>query len=238
MNAPNLATLRRRCEQAVPHPDPPEMCRLAEQVVDWVVRHHASLPEQPVGNFAGRAEMEARLGEPPPEQGRDLASVLARFDRDVSALAFRINHPRFFAFIPGAPSFPAVLGDWLCSATNFFAGVWLEAAGPAQVELVVLDWFRDFLDLPVSTAGILTGGGSEANLTALVVARDQLAAADRRPLVRALVVGVAFFVVFVAVQWPWADFMMSPSARNAFFGSGYVDFATPDCSASSDSDRL
>jgi hypothetical protein len=51
-----------------------------------------------------------------------------------------------------------------------------------------------------------------------------------RPLVRALVVGVAFFVVFVAVQWPWADFMMSPSARNAFFGSGYVDFATPDWS--------
>jgi len=48
-----------------------------------------------------------------------------------------------------------------------------------------------------------------------------------RPLVRALVVGVAFFAVFIAVQWPWADFMMSPSARNWFFGSGYLDFSTP-----------
>ena len=48
-----------------------------------------------------------------------------------------------------------------------------------------------------------------------------------RPLVRALAVGVAFFAVFIAVQWPFADFMMTPAARNWFFGSGYVDFATP-----------
>jgi hypothetical protein len=29
------------------------------------------------------------------------------------------------------------------------------------------------------------------------------------------------------VQWPFADFMMRPAARNWFFGSGYLDFATP-----------
>jgi hypothetical protein len=48
-----------------------------------------------------------------------------------------------------------------------------------------------------------------------------------RPLVRALVVGTAFFAAFVAVQWPFADFMMTPAARNWFFGSGYLDFSTP-----------
>ena len=51
--------------------------------------------------------------------------------------------------------------------------------------------------------------------------------ASWRPLARALVVGTAFFAVFVAVQWPFADFMMSPSARNWVFGSGYLDFSTP-----------
>ncbi|MEO7157022.1 MAG: hypothetical protein ABI039_05635, partial [Vicinamibacterales bacterium] len=48
-----------------------------------------------------------------------------------------------------------------------------------------------------------------------------------RPLTRALVVGLAFFAAFVAVQWPFADFMLSPAARNWFFGGAYVDFATP-----------
>jgi len=47
-----------------------------------------------------------------------------------------------------------------------------------------------------------------------------------RPLVRALVVGTAFFAAFIAVQWPMADFMLTPAARNWFFGSGYLDFGT------------
>src|SRR5262249_41755019 len=66
-----------------------------------------------------------------------------------------------------------------CAGTNFFAGVWLEASGPAEVELVVLDWLATILGCPPATGGILTGGGSEANLIALVVARDRLAYADR-----------------------------------------------------------
>jgi len=72
-----------------------------------------------------------------------------------------------------------VLGDLLCAGTNFFCGVWLEAAGPSQVELLVLDWFKQFLGCPRAAAGILTGGGSEANLTALVVARERLSYEDR-----------------------------------------------------------
>ena len=52
-----------------------------------------------------------------------------------------------------------------------------------------------------------------------------------RPLVRALVVGIAFFAAFVAVQWPFADFMHTAAARNWFWGGGYVDFATPPRSA-------
>ena len=71
----------------------------------------------------------------------------------VEPFAFRTNHPRFLAFVPGAPCFPAILGDWLTAAANFFAGVWLEAAGPAQVESTVLDWFRQWLGMPDTTRG-------------------------------------------------------------------------------------
>src|SRR6266849_251464 len=93
--------------------------------------------------------------------------------------AFRTNHPRFLAFIPSAPNFLSVLGELLCAGTNFFCGVWREGAGPSQGERIVLDWFRELLGLPAGTHGILTGGGSEANLTALTVARAPLSYADR-----------------------------------------------------------
>ncbi|HEX5272054.1 MAG TPA: pyridoxal-dependent decarboxylase [Gemmataceae bacterium] len=123
--------------------------------------------------------MEALLREPAPEAPGDFAAVLEEFDTKVAAYCFRVNHPRFLAFIPSAPSFVSVLGDWLCAGTNLFASVWKEASGAAQVELLVLDWFKDILGYPREAAGILTSGGSEANLTALVVARERLSYEER-----------------------------------------------------------
>lgn len=105
--------------------------------------------------------------------------MLADFRRYVEPYAFRVNHPRFLAFVPGTPCLPSMLGDWLTAAANFFCGVWLEASGPAQVETTILGWFRDWLGMPRSTRGVLTTGGSEANLLALVVARERLPFDDR-----------------------------------------------------------
>ncbi|MGI8989637.1 MAG: hypothetical protein ACR2I2_08645 [Bryobacteraceae bacterium] len=39
-----------------------------------------------------------------------------------------------------------------------------------------------------------------------------------------LVSGFVFLAVLFAVQWPFADFLMSPAARNALFGSAYLDY--------------
>ena len=44
---------------------------------------------------------------------------------------------------------------------------------------------------------------------------------------RAVAIGVAFFATFLVVQWPFADFLMSPRARNWFFGTTYFDYGTP-----------
>ncbi len=176
----NLIALRQACASPLPHPEPDTLRRWANQVVSWFLRHHATLPDQPIGLPATRATLEGLLRRPPPETGGDFALLLEEFDRVIARHAFRVNHPRFLAFIPSAPSAVATLGDWLCAAANFFAGVWLEASGPTQVELIVLDWFRQWLGLPESTQGLLTGGGSEANLLALVVARDRLPWEEQR----------------------------------------------------------
>ena len=39
-------------------------------------------------------------------------------------------------------------------------------------------------------------------------------------------IGVAFVVVMLAVHWFWAEFMMSPSARNFFFGADQWDYSS------------
>ncbi len=177
--SPKLDELRKRCSAPLAYPDAQALQDYGEQVLAYVLKHHETLPDQPIGRFASRAAMEALLREPPPEAPQRFETVLQSFADAVAPNACRISHPRFLAFIPAAPNFVAVLGDFLCAGTNFFAGVWVEASGPAMVELVVLDWFRQFLGLPEGTQGVLTGGGSEANLTALVVARERLTEEQR-----------------------------------------------------------
>jgi hypothetical protein len=48
----------------------------------------------------------------------------------------------------------------------------------------------------------------------------------RAKWVQAAVGGLVFFTVFVAVQWPFADFLMSPAAKNWFFGAHHQDYLT------------
>src|SRR5581483_10335809 len=134
MSDASFEALRRALAQPLPHPDLELLRQWSDQTTDWLLRHFDTLPEQPVGATATRPELEALLREPPPEERGDFAVVLAEFQRKILAHAFRPNHPRFLAFIPGAPSYVSVLGDILCAGTNFFCGVWVEAAGPAQVE--------------------------------------------------------------------------------------------------------
>ena len=47
-----------------------------------------------------------------------------------------------------------------------------------------------------------------------------------RPLARATAAGLAFFVTFAAVQWPFANFLMTPLARNAIIGAHYMGYNT------------
>jgi hypothetical protein len=52
-----------------------------------------------------------------------------------------------------------------------------------------------------------------------------------RPIWRGLLCGAAFLATFVGAQWPFANFLMTPHARNWLFGAAYMDFSTPARSA-------
>ena len=116
--------------------------------------------------------MRSRLGGPPPEQAGDYGAVLARVVTDVLPYASRTDHPGYFAFVPSFTTWPAALAELTAAAANPYCGAWMESAGAAQVELEVIDWFRMWLGMPAGTAGVLVTGGSAANLTALLVARE------------------------------------------------------------------
>src|SRR5512140_3812936 len=128
--------------------DAEAMRRAGYATVDALVARLADPGADPVLRRAGAPEMRSRLGGPPPEQAGD------------------------FAVCPSFTSWPAALAELTAAAANPYCGAWMESAAATQVELEVIDWFRGWLGLPAGTAGVLVNGGSAANLTALLVARE------------------------------------------------------------------
>lgn len=159
---------------------PPEQMReMGYRVIDSLVDRHVKMRDARVWTGATRAELDARLYDAAPAAGSDFHAALDRLFEDVLAVGARVDHPAFMAFVPGAPTWPAVLGDLVAAGTNTFQGTWLASAGASTLELVVIDWFKDWLHCDDAAAGLLVSGGSAANLTALATAR--LARADVHP---------------------------------------------------------
>jgi glutamate/tyrosine decarboxylase-like PLP-dependent enzyme len=156
-----------------------EMLALANRAAELIVHRLEHLPYEPAWKGGTRAELEAQLREGPPEEGRSALEVLERAAGVILPVASRVDHPRFFAFVPGSATWPGVLADFLCAGHNTFQGTWLGASGPSQIELIVLDWFRDWIGYPDTASGLFTSGGSAASLDAFVAAREAAGAPQR-----------------------------------------------------------
>ncbi|KAK5996904.1 Tryptophan decarboxylase [Cladobotryum mycophilum] len=86
----------------------------------------------------------------------------------------RMNHPRFMGFIPSPASAYSWLGDTIPNAFNNFASSRLPGSGASMVEKTLIEWLAERVGLPSSAGGLFVSGGSIANLTAMVLARDQI----------------------------------------------------------------
>ena len=163
--------------------DAETMRRLGYRTVDLLVDRLLQ-PPGPVVRSSPPRELRARLATPPPEIPASFDEILEDLERDVLPNVARISHPGYLAFIPGEGTWPGALGDLIASALNIDTCWWLGSSGPSALELVVIDWFRQWVGYPEQAAGVLVSGGSAANLTALACAREaRVGAMDERAVV-------------------------------------------------------
>ena len=112
--------------------------------------------------------MRGLLGDQPhnPDQ------VLGVYTSCLAPAVISADSPRFLGFIPAAPTKASLLFDMLISCASIQGISWLEAAGAIHAENQVLRLIADRAGLPPGAGGCFVSGGSAANLSALVVARE------------------------------------------------------------------
>lgn len=160
--------------------EPETMRHLGYRVIDTLVDYWQSLPERPIGTRPTREAMETLLNEPLPTTPQPFEAVLDEFLTKVLPHVVKVDHPRYFAFVPAPNNYVGVLADTLAAGMNIFVGTWMVGAGATQVERVVIDWLRQIVGLPESAGGLFVSGGSVANLVGLAAARQQYPEALQR----------------------------------------------------------
>ena len=106
------------------------------------------------------------------EEGRELPAVLDYVRACVDAPGFATTSPRFMAYIPGGALPYSAFGDLLAATSNKYSGFASASPGAVRIENACTQWLSNVIGYPETAAGTLTSGGSIANLTAIVAARE------------------------------------------------------------------
>ena len=115
-------------------------------------------------------DVRGKFKFPLPEKGKPAAEVYQRFQTDVLPYSMGNSHARFWGWVMGNGTPMGMLAEMLAAGLNPNMGGGDHA--PALVELQVIEWCRQLFDFPEGSSGLLTSGGSVANLIGLAVARQ------------------------------------------------------------------
>lgn len=153
-------------------PDGTERRHLMEQVLAYVEEYLAGQADLPVYTDDA-ADSRAIYDSPITENGTDIAELLALLHQNVDTIGLNTKSGRHLGYIPGGGLYHAALGDYLAAALNRYTGLFYVCPGGVRIENMLLRWMADMVGYPDTAAGNLSSGGSLANLTAIVAARDE-----------------------------------------------------------------
>ena len=152
-------------------PSPDEMRAMGEAVLDELIGWIGGLDDAPAENTGDALQVAAALRAAPPEHGdRDFRGLL---DDALEAArhTFEYSGPGYLAYIPGGGLFTAALAEFLAQGLNRYVGLWQPSPAMVQLEENVTRWLCSLFGYGEGSQGILTTGGSIANLSAFVTAR-------------------------------------------------------------------
>ncbi|HEU4459848.1 MAG TPA: aminotransferase class V-fold PLP-dependent enzyme [Methylibium sp.] len=147
--------------------------RVVDALVDWQERRAAA----PIFQPTPPARIDALLATPPPEPPGDLDALLATLLAAADG-GWNKSDGGDLAYVPSGGLASGALAALLAAGLHPFTGACDEAPALVALEEGVLRWLAGVFGLPAASEGLLLSGGSLANQTAIVCAREACASPD------------------------------------------------------------
>jgi glutamate/tyrosine decarboxylase-like PLP-dependent enzyme len=151
-----------------------ELRALLDQTAKLAADFYDTLDERPVYPRVGAAELREALARPLPKGPTDPATVIAELAAAADPGIVAEAGGRYFGFVIGGAVPASLAADWLTSAWDQNACLYVAGPAASVVEEVAGAWLIELLGLPRDASFGLPTGAQMANFTALAAARHHV----------------------------------------------------------------
>lgn len=151
---------------------------LGHRMVDAMFAHLQERREEPVWRRPSEEARNALEKAGVPREGEGAAAAYESFLKHVLPYGIGNTHPRFWGWVMGNGTAEGMLAEMLAAGMNPNVGGFDDSA--TLVEEQVIGWMAELMGMPTTTSGLLTTGGTMANLVGLAVGRHAKAGFDLR----------------------------------------------------------
>jgi glutamate/tyrosine decarboxylase-like PLP-dependent enzyme len=151
---------------------------LGHRMVDAMFAHLQGRREEPVWQPLPDEARSALQVAHIPREGEGAAAAYESFLKHVLPYGIGNTHPRFWGWVMGNGTAEGMLAEMLAAGMNPNVGGFDDSA--TLVEEQVIGWMAELMGMPASSSGLLTTGGTMANLIGLAVGRHARAGFDLR----------------------------------------------------------
>lgn len=145
---------------------------LTGQARDFAESFLEKLPN--INTFGPNRGQSKLLDHPFAEEAGEFPALLGTLESTILKEGIQPASGGHMGYIPGGGIYPAALGDFLADVTNCYSGVSFASPGGVRMEQLLVKWMNGLVGFPANSGGDLTSGGSVANLTAIVTARETM----------------------------------------------------------------
>jgi glutamate/tyrosine decarboxylase-like PLP-dependent enzyme len=149
---------------------------LLHETADLAADYLETLSDRPVYPSIEVEELRGRLGGPLPAGPTDAREVVRALAEAADEGAVATASGRYFGFVIGGAMPAALAADWLTSAWDQNAGLYVGGPAAAVVEEVAGAWLAELLGLPRAASFAFVTGTQMAHATALAAARNHVLA--------------------------------------------------------------
>ncbi len=180
MSESNKTRARSRPSEASLDISEAEMHELSSRVTQLVTEYFSEVCTLPVFPATSDGKTIGKVGAALPLAGEPLEKLLDDC-RTIIANSRHNGHPRFFGYVASPATAPGAFADLIASTLNTNLTSWRSGPAATEIERTVIGWLASLIgyggaDRPAH--GLLTSGGSMANMTALLMAHRAKAAPD------------------------------------------------------------